>query len=51
MFDLFITNLQEKMSTIDIVGIIFGHLIAGVAITFLVDWKWLKKLTPKEEKK
>ena len=51
MFYLFITNLQEEISTIDLVGIIFGHIIAGVAITFLVDWKWLKNLTSKEEKK
>ena len=42
-----ITNFQRDISTINIIGIILGHIIFGVAMTVLIDWTWLKDLTPK----
>ena len=38
-------------SRIDLIGILFGHLIFGVALTQLLDWKWLKTLMSEEDKK
>jgi len=30
---------------------LFGHLIFGVALTQLLDWKWLNNLMSEEDKK
>ena len=32
---------QESLTTIDVVGVIIGHIIFGVAATFLIDWSWI----------
>ena len=45
-----ITSLTKDISRIDLVGILFGHLIFGVALTQLLDWKWLKNLMSEEDK-
>ena len=50
--DLFIiTSLTKDISRIDLIGILFGHLIFGIAMTQLLDWKWLKNLMSEEDKK
>ena len=45
-----ITSLSKDISKIDLIGILIGHLIFGVALTQLLDWKWLKNLMSEEEK-
>ena len=45
-----ITSLTKEISRIDLIGILFGHLIFGVALTQLLDWKWLKNLMSEEDK-
>ena len=49
--DIFIiTSLTKDISRIDLFGILFGHLIFGVAFTHLLDWTWLKNLMSEEDK-
>ena len=45
-----ITNLSKDISTIDLLGILIGHLIFAVALTQLLDWTWLKNLMSEEDK-
>jgi len=45
-----ITSLTKDISRIDLIGILIGHLIFGIAMTQLLDWKWLKNLISEEEK-
>ena len=45
-----ITSLTKDISRIDLIGILFGHLIFGIALTHLLDWTWLKNLMSEEEK-
>ena len=45
-----ITNLTKDISRIDLIGILIGHLIFGIALTQLLDWTWLKNLMSEEEK-
>ncbi len=50
--DFFITtSLTKDISRIDLIGILAGHLIFGVALTLLLDWTWLKSLMSEEDKK
>ena len=46
-----ITSFTKEISRIDLIGISLGHLIFGVALTQLLDWKWLKNLMSEEDKK
>jgi len=46
-----ITSLTKDISRIDLIGILFGHLIFGVALTQLLDWTWLKNLMGEEDKR
>ena len=32
---------QESLTTIDVVGVLAGHLLFGVAATLLIDWSWI----------
>tara|TARA_Y100001968_G_scaffold19088_1_gene15044 strand:+ start:199 stop:408 length:210 start_codon:yes stop_codon:yes gene_type:complete len=32
---------QESLTTIDVVGVLFGHILFGIAATFLFDWSWI----------
>ena len=49
--DLFIiTSFTKDISRIDLVGILIGHLIFGIALTQLLDWTWLKNLMSEEDK-
>jgi len=40
----------KDISRIDLIGILIGHLIFGVALTQLLDWTWLKNLMSEEDK-
>ena len=49
--DIFLfVGFVKDISTIDIIGIIFGHIIFGIALTQLLDWSWLKNLMNEEDK-
>ena len=43
-------KFANDISKIDLIGIIFGHIIFGVALTQLLDWSWLENLMNKEDK-
>jgi len=32
---------QESLTTIDVVGVLFGHFLFGCAATLLIDWSWI----------
>ena len=38
---------QESLTTVDVVGVLFGHVLFGVAATFLIDWSWIP-LSPQQ---
>ena len=40
---------QESLTTVDVVGVLFGHVLFGVAATFLIDWSWIP-LSPQQRK-
>ncbi len=43
-------EFANDISKIDLIGIVFGHIIFGVALTQLLDWSWLKNLMNEEDK-
>ena len=45
-----ITSLTKDISRIDLIGILVGYLIFGVAFTEILDWKWLNNLMSEEDK-
>ena len=45
-----ITSFTKDISRFDLIGILIGHLIFGIALTQLLDWKWLKNLMSEEDK-
>jgi len=45
-----ITSIYKDISRIDLIGILIGHLVFGVALTQLLDWTWLKNLMSEEDK-
>ena len=32
---------QESLTSIDVVGVLVGHILFGVAATLLIDWSWI----------
>ncbi len=38
---------QESLTSIDVVGVLFGHILFGVASTLLIDWSWVP-LSPQQ---
>ena len=32
---------QESLTTVDVVGVLVGHFLFGVAATVLIDWSWI----------
>ncbi len=40
---------QQSLTTIDVVGVLVGHLLFGVAATFLINWSWIP-LSPQQRK-
>ena len=45
-----ITGFTKDISRIDLIGILIGHLVFGVALTQLLDWTWLRNLMSEEDK-
>tara|TARA_Y100000589_G_C26609341_1_gene409606 strand:+ start:169 stop:423 length:255 start_codon:yes stop_codon:yes gene_type:complete len=45
-----IIKFAKEISKIDLIGIILGHIIFGIALTQLLDWSWLKNLMNEEDK-
>ena len=43
-------EFAKDITNIDLIGIIFGHIIFGIALTQLLDWSWLKNLMNEEDK-
>ena len=39
---------QESLTTIDVVGVLVGHVLFGVAATLLIDWSWIP-LSPQQK--
>ena len=39
---------QESLTIIDVVGVLVGHVLFGVAATLLVDWSWIP-LSPQQK--
>ena len=40
---------QESLTLVDVVGVIAGHIIFGIAATLLLDWSWIP-LSPLQKK-
>ena len=32
---------QESLTTVDVVGVLVGHLIFGIVATLFIDWSWI----------
>ena len=45
-----IKNAINSLSKFNLVSIIIGHIIVGLALTLLLDWSWLKNLMSDEDK-
>ncbi len=45
-----IIQFAKDISNIDLIGIIFGHIIFAIALTQLLDWSWLKNLMSEDDK-
>ena len=43
-------EFAKDITKIDLIGIILGHIIFGIALTQLLDWSWLKNLMTEEDK-
>tara|TARA_Y100001968_G_scaffold260724_1_gene248379 strand:+ start:229 stop:489 length:261 start_codon:yes stop_codon:yes gene_type:complete len=40
---------QESLTTVDVVGVLVGHVLFGGAATLLIDWSWIP-LSPQQRK-
>ena len=45
-----ITGFTREISPIDLIGILIGHIVFAIALTQLLDWKWLKNLMSEDDK-
>ncbi len=49
--DIFLfIEITKDISKFDLIGIVLGHIIFGIALTQLLDWSWLKNLMNEEDK-
>ena len=32
---------QESLTSIDVAGVLIGHILFGVAATLVLDWSWI----------
>ena len=32
---------QESLTTVDVIGVLIGHILFGIAATLLIDWSWI----------
>tara|TARA_Y100001968_G_C18882410_1_gene492303 strand:+ start:241 stop:501 length:261 start_codon:yes stop_codon:yes gene_type:complete len=39
---------QESLTSIDVIGVLAGHIVFGVAATLLIDWSWIP-LSPQQK--
>ncbi len=39
---------KESLTTIDVVGVLFGHILVGIVATLLIDWSWIP-LSPQQK--
>ena len=39
---------QESLTTVDVVGVLVGHVLFGLAATLLIDWSWIP-LSPQQK--
>ena len=39
---------QESLTKIDVIGVLVGHFVFAVGMTFLIDWSWIP-LTAEEK--
>ncbi len=39
---------KESLTTVDVVGVLVGHFLFGVAATLLIDWSWIP-LSPQQK--
>ena len=40
---------QDSLTTVDVVGVLVGHVLFGVAATLLINWGWIP-LSPQQRK-
>ena len=40
---------KESLTAIDVVGVLFGHLLFGIVATLFFDWSWIP-LSPQQKK-
>ena len=40
---------QESLTTVDVVGVLVGHFLFGVAATLLIDWSWIPLSSQQKE--
>ena len=45
-----LVEFTKDISKVDLIGIVLGHIIFGIALTQLLDWSWLKNLMNEEDK-
>ena len=38
---------QSSLTAIDVVGVLAGHILFGIAATLLIDWSWIP-LSPQQ---
>ena len=38
---------QESLTTVDVLGVLVGHFLFGIAATLLIDWSWIP-LSPQQ---
>ena len=39
---------QESLTKVDVIGVLVGHMLFGVAATLLIDWSWIP-LSPQQK--
>ena len=39
---------QESLTSVDVIGVLIGHVLFGVAATLLIDWSWIP-LSPQQK--
>ena len=39
---------QESLTTVDVIGVLVGHVLFGVIATLLIDWSWIP-LSPQQK--
>ena len=38
---------QDSLTSIDVAGVLIGHILFGVAATLIIDWSWIP-LSPQQ---